>query len=52
MQYFKTPDLETPKYRVLKRTAVYQVREYEPFIVVETEGESLSGSKGFNAVAG
>ncbi|KAH9553797.1 hypothetical protein CY35_08G031600 [Sphagnum magellanicum] len=52
MQYFKTPDLETPKYRVLKRTAVYQVREYEPFIVVETEGDSLSGSKGFNAVAG
>jgi hypothetical protein len=32
--------------------AIMQVREYEPFIVVETEGDSLSGSKGFNAVAG
>jgi hypothetical protein len=25
LQYFKQPDLETPKYRVLKRTAAYQV---------------------------
>lgn len=25
MQYFKQPDLETPKYKVWKRTAVYQV---------------------------
>ncbi|KAA3490148.1 3-ketoacyl-CoA synthase 11-like [Gossypium australe] len=29
-----------------------QVRKYEPFIVVETIGEKLSGSNGFNAVAG
>lgn len=52
MQYFKQPDLETPKYKVLKRTAVYQVREYEPFIVVETDCDSMAGSKGFNTVAG
>lgn len=52
MQYFKQPDLETPKYRVLKRTALYEVREYEPFIVVETDCDSMAGSKGFNTVAG
>lgn len=30
MQYFKQPDLETPKYRVLKRTAAYQVIAVNP----------------------
>eukprot|EP00249_Psilotum_nudum_P001516 c14009_g1_i2 orf=610-1887(-) len=50
--YYKTPDLETPKYKVLKRTAVYEVRNYEPFIVAETEGDKLTGSKGFNTVTG
>ncbi|XP_010535883.1 PREDICTED: uncharacterized protein LOC104811045 [Tarenaya hassleriana] len=49
---YKTPDLETPKYQILKRTADYEVREYEPFIVVETNGDKLSGSSGFNNVAG
>lgn len=29
-----------------------QVREYEPFIVVETDCDSVAGSKGFNTVAG
>lgn len=29
-----------------------QVREYEPFIVVETDCDSMAGSKGFNNVAG
>lgn len=29
-----------------------QVRKYEPFIVVETNGDKLSGSSGFNSVAG
>ncbi|KAG0591894.1 hypothetical protein KC19_1G210000 [Ceratodon purpureus] len=52
MQYFKQPDLETPKYRVLKRRADYQVREYEPFIVAETDCDGMAGSKGFNTVAG
>lgn len=31
---------------------VCQVRKYEPFIVVETNGDKLSGSSGFNNVAG
>ncbi|XP_047311097.1 uncharacterized protein LOC124914562 [Impatiens glandulifera] len=52
LRIYKTPDLETPKYRILRRTADYEVREYSPFIVVETNGEKLSGSTGFNAVAG
>lgn len=29
-----------------------QVRKYSPFIVVETDGDKLSGSTGFNDVAG
>ncbi|KAL8488454.1 hypothetical protein ACS0TY_024649 [Phlomoides rotata] len=49
---YKTPDLETPKYQILKRAATYEVRKYEPFIVVETNGDKLSGSSGFNSVAG
>ncbi|KAL1097226.1 hypothetical protein V6Z11_D05G021100 [Gossypium hirsutum] len=52
LRVYKTPDLETPRYQILKRTANYEVRKYEPFIVVETIGEKLSGSNGFNAVAG
>ncbi|XP_073158118.1 uncharacterized protein [Henckelia pumila] len=52
LRYYKTPDLETPKYQILKRTANYEVRKYEPFIVVETNTDKLSGSSGFNSVAG
>ncbi|XP_022732738.1 uncharacterized protein LOC111286793 [Durio zibethinus] len=52
LRIYKTPDLETPRYRILKRTANYEVRKYAPFIVVETNGDKLSGSTGFNAVAG
>ncbi|KAL5771327.1 hypothetical protein ACOSP7_015481 [Xanthoceras sorbifolium] len=48
---YKTPDLETPKYQILKRTANYEVRKYTPFVVVETNGDKLSGSTGFNNVA-
>ncbi|KAI5074360.1 hypothetical protein GOP47_0010321 [Adiantum capillus-veneris] len=48
--YYKTPDLETPKYNVLKRANVYEVRKYEPFIVVEAPGDQLTGSKGFKNV--
>ncbi|KAH7280338.1 hypothetical protein KP509_37G062400 [Ceratopteris richardii] len=50
LQYFKTPDLETPKYRVLKRAKIYEVRDYEPFIVVESQGDRFTGSKGFKNV--
>ncbi|KAA8523058.1 hypothetical protein F0562_009481 [Nyssa sinensis] len=52
LRIYKTPDLESPKYQILKRTAKYEVRKYTPFIVVETDGDKLSGSTGFNAVAG
>lgn len=52
LRIYKTPDLETPKYQILKRTATYEVRKYDPFIVVETDGDKLSGSSGFNSVAG
>ncbi|KAK1265168.1 hypothetical protein QJS04_geneDACA021360 [Acorus gramineus] len=52
LRYYKTPDLETPKYQILKKTADYEVRKYAPYIVVETKGDKLSGSAGFNDVAG
>ncbi|KAL4269515.1 hypothetical protein GQ457_03G046050 [Hibiscus cannabinus] len=52
LRIYKTPDLETPRYQILKRTANYEVRKYAPFIVVETNGDKLAGSSGFNAVAG
>lgn len=52
LRYYKTPDLETPKYQILKRTANYEVRKYARFIVVETNGDKLAGSTGFNDVAG
>ncbi|XP_055959771.1 uncharacterized protein LOC126665735 isoform X2 [Mercurialis annua] len=52
LRIYKTPDLETPKYLILRRTANYEVRKYEPFVVVETSGDRLSGSTGFNDVAG
>lgn len=52
LRIYKTPDLETPKYQILKRTAVYEVRKYSPFIIVETQSDKLAGSTGFNDVAG
>ncbi|KAK2646072.1 hypothetical protein Ddye_021267 [Dipteronia dyeriana] len=52
LRIYKTPDLETPKYQILKRTANYEVRKYTPFVVVETNGDKLSGSTGFNDVTG
>ncbi|GAV59728.1 SOUL domain-containing protein/DUF2358 domain-containing protein [Cephalotus follicularis] len=52
LRIYKTPDLETPKYQILKRTANYEVRRYTPFTVVETNGDKLSGSTGFKDVTG
>ncbi|XP_020518588.1 heme-binding-like protein At3g10130, chloroplastic isoform X3 [Amborella trichopoda] len=52
LRIYKTPDLETPKYEILKRTSDYEVRKYDSFVVVETKGDTLSGSTGFNDVAG
>nr|XP_043623657.1 uncharacterized protein LOC122595370 [Erigeron canadensis] len=52
LRIYKTPDLETPKYQILKRTANYEVRKYNPFIIVETQSDKLASSTGFNDVAG
>lgn len=52
LRMYKTPDLETPKYQILKRAANYEVRKYAPFTIVETQGDKLSGSAGFNDIAG
>lgn len=41
-----TPDLETPKYAVLRRFASYEVREYEPFLVAETRTGAAGGTNG------
>ncbi|CAN1125935.1 hypothetical protein LINPERPRIM_LOCUS4748 [Linum perenne] len=51
MRIYKTPDKDTPKYEVLKRTAVY-VRKYDPYMVVETSGDHLAGISGFSSVTG
>ncbi|KAK3436555.1 hypothetical protein EUGRSUZ_C01104 [Eucalyptus grandis] len=52
LQYYKTPELQSPIYQILKRTGKYEVRKYAPFLVAETSGDKLSGSKGFNDIAG
>lgn len=52
LRIYKTPDLGTPEYQILKRTANYEVRKYEPFIVVEGSADKLTGSAGFNDVTG
>lgn len=48
--FTKQPDLETPRYQVLRRYAAYEVREYLPFLVAETrtaaEGASRAASGG------
>mmetsp|Transcript_24759 Transcript_24759/g.29972 ORF Transcript_24759/g.29972 Transcript_24759/m.29972 type:complete len:425 (+) Transcript_24759:124-1398(+) len=45
---YRTPDLDTPAFKVLKRTAKYQVREYQPFVVAEYDMDTTttSGSTG------
>ncbi|VAI89421.1 unnamed protein product [Triticum turgidum subsp. durum] len=52
LRYYKTPDIETPSYLVLKKTANYEVRKYPPFSVAEAKGEKLTGSSGFNNITG
>ncbi|CAJ2666085.1 unnamed protein product [Trifolium pratense] len=52
LRIYKTPELESPKYQILKKTANYEVRQYDPFVVVETNADKLSGNTGFNDVAG
>ena len=49
-----TPDLDTPRYTVLKRTADYEIRKYDPYIVAEVPMPSASGpaaGDGFNDLA-
>ncbi|CAN6163569.1 unnamed protein product [Urochloa humidicola] len=52
LRIYKTPNIETPKYLILKRTAHYEVRSYAPFLIVEAKGDKLTGSSGFNNVTG
>ncbi|KAF8648145.1 hypothetical protein HU200_064998 [Digitaria exilis] len=52
LRIYKTPNIETPNYLILKRTAHYEVRSYEPFLIVEAKGDKLTGSSGFNNVTG
>nr|XP_043626077.1 uncharacterized protein LOC122597564 [Erigeron canadensis] len=47
-----SPELEAPKYQILKRTATYEVRRYSPFISVKTQSGKLARSTGFNDEAG
>eukprot|EP00238_Polyblepharides_amylifera_P011009 CAMPEP_0196594834 /NCGR_PEP_ID=MMETSP1081-20130531/79407_1 /TAXON_ID=36882 /ORGANISM="Pyramimonas amylifera, Strain CCMP720" /LENGTH=377 /DNA_ID=CAMNT_0041919205 /DNA_START=206 /DNA_END=1339 /DNA_ORIENTATION=- len=35
VQLYKTPDLQTPDFKVMKRLRSFEVRTYEPFIVAE-----------------
>ncbi|XP_020111176.1 heme-binding-like protein At3g10130, chloroplastic isoform X1 [Ananas comosus] len=39
------PDLETVKYRVIKRTDYYEIREVEPYFIAET---TMPGQAGFD----
>ncbi|CAN0923435.1 Heme-binding-like protein At3g10130, chloroplastic [Linum grandiflorum] len=52
LRIYKTPEIESPKYEILKRTAFYEVRKYEPFMVVEATGDRLAGTAGFGSVTG
>lgn len=52
LRIYKTPDIETPNYLILKRTSNYEVRSYSPFVIVEAKGDKLTGSSGFNNVTG
>eukprot|EP00208_Stichococcus_sp_RCC1054_P001927 CAMPEP_0206139532 /NCGR_PEP_ID=MMETSP1473-20131121/6270_1 /ASSEMBLY_ACC=CAM_ASM_001109 /TAXON_ID=1461547 /ORGANISM="Stichococcus sp, Strain RCC1054" /LENGTH=478 /DNA_ID=CAMNT_0053533357 /DNA_START=149 /DNA_END=1585 /DNA_ORIENTATION=+ len=51
----QTPDLEGPRYTVLRDTGDYQVRRYEPYLVAEVEmpkGKGPAAGDGFNELAG
>ncbi|KAK2630723.1 hypothetical protein QOZ80_6AG0544140 [Eleusine coracana subsp. coracana] len=52
LRIYKTPEIETPKYLILKKTANYEIRSYAPFLIVESKGDKLTGSSGFNNVTG
>ena len=49
-----TPNLDTPSYTVLKRTAEYEIRQYDPYIVAEVPmpfGAGPAAGDGFNELA-
>eukprot|EP01025_Chloroclados_australasicus_P012818 TRINITY_DN1609_c0_g1_i1.p1 TRINITY_DN1609_c0_g1~~TRINITY_DN1609_c0_g1_i1.p1 ORF type:complete len:420 (-),score=35.95 TRINITY_DN1609_c0_g1_i1:200-1375(-) len=46
-----TPNLESPKYLLLKKLKEYEIRSYQPFLIAETsmsENSSPAGGSGFN----
>ena len=43
-QPYTTPSLETPQYEVLKRTKDYQIRRYQPYLVVESPMDEQASS--------
>ena len=50
-----TPDLPTPHYVVLMKTKEYEIRQYSPYLVAETNmpsGARPAGGDGFNDLAG
>lgn len=55
MQPTSTPNLETPEYSILYRSADYEVRKYPSFLVAETPmapGSNATSGSGFNELAG
>ena len=50
-----TPDLESPQYIVLYKVKEYEIRQYSPYLVAETNmssGGRPAGGDGFNDLAG
>ena len=50
-----TPGLEQPRYTVLRKAAEYEVRQYEGYVVAETDmpaGSGPAAGSGFNDLAG
>ncbi len=41
--YKATPDLEGPRYKVLRSTKEYEIRKYDPYLVAETAMPMSSG---------
>lgn len=45
LQVQLTPDLEGPRYSVLKKAAEYEVRQYQPYVVAATPMPQGSGER-------
>jgi hypothetical protein len=49
-----TPQLETPAYNILKKTGEYEIRQYDPYLVAETNmpvGSGPAAGDGFQTLA-